>query len=155
MKILMVCLGNICRSPIAEGILRKKAEERNINIVVDSAGTSDWHEGEHPDPRAVRTAKKFGVDISKLRARPFIIKDFSEFHRIYVMDRANHSDVMRLARNRGDTEKVKLLLEALFPGSSEQVPDPYYGDEKDFETVFNMMDRACGEIIKELEDILR
>src|SRR4051812_28107837 len=109
-RILMVCLGNICRSPLAEGILRAKIKEKGIDVFVDSAGTGSWHVGEKPDERAIKTAKKYGVDISKLCARQFTPRDFDAFDRIYVMDRSNLEDVLSLARNRKDEEKVALFL---------------------------------------------
>src|SRR5689334_17375007 len=107
MKILMVCLGNICRSPMAEGILRKMAEARGINLTVDSAGTGGWHVGEHPDKRAVLTARKFDIDISRLTGRQFdAANDFDSFDRIYVMDASNYKDVLKMARNESDRLKV-------------------------------------------------
>ena len=123
MKVLMVCLGNICRSPIAEGILKHKIIEKNLTdfIHVDSAGTINMHQGENPDTRAVTTAKKFGVDISKLVARQFIIKDFDDFDRIYVMDTSNLRDVLSLARDDKDRTKVELLLNVIFPDSNQSV----------------------------------
>jgi protein-tyrosine phosphatase len=151
MKILMVCLGNICRSPMAEGILRKKAEIGKLNLTVDSAGTGDWHVGEHPDKRAVQTSHKFGVDISKLIARQFSETDFDDFDRIYVMDRSNFYAVIDLARTEEDKLKVELLLNADEPDSNREVPDPYYGAGDGFEKVFKMMDKACDAIIEEIK----
>jgi len=155
MKILMVCLGNICRSPMAEGILRKKAESRELNLIVDSAGTGGWHVGQHPDKRAIQTAKEFGVDISRLTGRQFSEKDFDLFDRIYVMDASNYADVLAMTRNEQDRLKVDYLLNASSPGSSKDIPDPYYGGEDGFVKVFRMMDKACDGIIKELEQKLK
>jgi protein-tyrosine phosphatase len=150
MKILMVCLGNICRSPMAEGILRKKAEAANLKLIIDSAGTGDWHVGEHPDRRAVQTAGKFGVNISKLVARHFSESDFDDFDRIYVMDRSNYYAVLDQARTEEDKSKVDFLLNADQPGSNREVPDPYYGGSDGFDRVFTMMDNACNAIIEEI-----
>ena len=149
-KILMVCLGNICRSPMAEGILRNKAKDHGLNIFVDSAGTGGWHAGEHPDMRAAQTAKKFGVDISKQIARRFSEKDFDEFDFIFVMDHSNLRDVLAHARNVNDANKVKLLLDLDEPGSNREVPDPWYGEDDGFTAVFKMMDKACDAFIKSL-----
>ena len=144
----MVCLGNICRSPLAEGILRHKLEANKLkNIIVDSAGTSAYHIGEHPDERSTKNAKKYGVDISTLRARKFIADDFDRFDKIYVMDASNYNEVCKLASSRSGLEKVKLILNELQPGSNKQVPDPYFGGEEGFEAVFQMLDKACDKII--------
>ncbi len=146
----MVCLGNICRSPMAEGILRKKIEEHGLKITVDSAGTGGYQLGNHPDKRAIRTAKKFGVDISELIARKFSRKDFDDFDRIYVMDHANMRDVLALARTDEDAAKVFMLLNADEPESDREVPDPWYGVEDDFTEVFKMMEKACDAVVGEL-----
>src|SRR5205085_11264860 len=103
----VVCLGNICRSPMAEGILRKKITEKNLSFIVDSAGTANYHVGEPPDERAINTSKKFNVDISKLRGRQFTTKDFDTFDRIYAMDNSNYKNILRLARNENDKKKVR------------------------------------------------
>lgn len=146
----MVCLGNICRSPMAEGILRKKIETRGLKITVDSAGTGAWHAGENPDRRAIHTAKKFGVDISRLIARKFSRKDFDEFDVIYVMDLSNFRDVLSLARTDEQASKVRLLLDPENPGSGREVPDPWYGGEEGFVEVFQLLDNACENIIRQL-----
>ncbi len=148
----MVCLGNICRSPMAEGILRKKISDSGINAVVDSAGTGGWHTGEHPDRRAIQTAKKFNVDISKLVARKFSQKDFAAFDHIFVMDHSNRSDVLDLARSEADAAKVKLLLDVDAPGSNREVPDPWYGGDDGFIDVFKMMEKSCDALIKNLKE---
>jgi protein-tyrosine phosphatase len=119
MKILMVCLGNICRSPLAEGVLRHLSEQQGLGWEIDSAGTGDWHVGHPPDPRSVQVARRNGIDISKLRGRQFRVQDFDDFDRIFVMDLNNYRDVLRKARSDADREKVQLLLEHQQP-----VPDP-------------------------------
>lgn len=148
MKILMVCLGNICRSPIAEGILRHKLQVmKNEDIQTDSAGTSGFHAGEAPDSRMRMTALKNGMDISDLRARQFIQSDFDEFDLIYVMDLANKNDILSLARNDEDRAKVKLILDEIFPDENREVPDPYYGGDAGFQHVFDLLDDATDQII--------
>jgi len=151
MKILMVCLGNICRSPLADGILRFKAKSNNLNITVDSAGTSRWHVGENPDIRATATARKYGVDISKLVAREFSVKDFEEFDKIYVMDISNYRDIINLASTKEDEAKVEMILNLIHPGKNLSVPDPYFGGDEGFDNVFKMLDEACEEIVKQLK----
>ena len=150
-KILMVCLGNICRSPLAEGILREKVKRKNLNATVESAGTASYHIGENPDPRAVTTAQKHNIDISHLVARQFTIEDFDEYDRIYVMDTANCTDVLSLARNEDDRKKVKLLLNVMEPGSNRAVPDPWYGGGDGFEDVFHLLDEACEKVTESLK----
>lgn len=143
-RVLMVCLGNICRSPLAEGILRSKLTQPNISI--DSAGTGGYHIGKLPDPRSIAVARKNGIDITDQRCRKFGVEDFDKFDLIYVMDRSNLDDVLALARNDGDRLKVKMILNELFPGENVDVPDPYYGGDRGFENVFMMLDKACVEI---------
>ncbi|MGZ4035660.1 MAG: low molecular weight protein-tyrosine-phosphatase [Bacteroidia bacterium] len=151
-RILMVCLGNICRSPLAEGILREKTREAEIEIFIDSAGTSNYHIGEHPDKRTVLNAKKHGVDVSKLRARQFTVEDFDAFDHIFVMDSSNYSDVVSLARNKNDKNKVEMILNRVYPGSNMSVPDPYFGGEQGFENVFILLDKACDVIVDSLKN---
>ena len=145
----MVCLGNICRSPMAEGIFRKKAEEKGIDITIDSAGTADYHVGEHPDPRAVRNAARHGVDISHLTGRQFSKDDFDRFDLILTMDSSNYDNVLRLAGNDRDREKVKMVLDYLYPGQGMEVPDPWYGGDAGFEHVFRLLDKAAERFYKE------
>ena len=147
MKILMVCLGNICRSPLAEGILRAKIEKRKLNVIVDSAGTANYHVGEHPDARSIANAKKHGIDISKLRGRQFSKSDFTAFDKIYVMDQSNYKDVISLAGTDTQKRKVDMILNSTFPGLDMPVPDPYYGGENGFENVFQLLDKACEVIV--------
>jgi protein-tyrosine phosphatase len=148
MKILVVCLGNICRSPMAEGILRKKIEERKLPYTVDSAGTADYHVGECPDARAIQAARSYDVDISKLRGRQFSPKDFDEFDVIYAMDRSNYKNILRLARNESDRNKVRFFLTQ--NGEGMDVPDPWFGDLEGFYPVFDLLNTAADKIINEL-----
>lgn len=150
-KILMVCLGNICRSPLAEGILQSKLPAEKF--VVDSAGTGDWHAGQGPDKRSVLTAKNRGLDISCQKARQIKQSDFTEFDHIFVMDSSNLRDVTRLAPNPQAKAKVKLMMDEIFPGQNIDVPDPYYGGPEGFDKVYDMLDEACelvaAKLIKE------
>ena len=144
----MVCLGNICRSPLADGLLRDKVKQRNLSVVVDSAGTSAHHVGNSPDPRMVRTANQFGLDISNLRSRQFVRTDFDAFDHIYVMDKENLRNVSKLARNTDDMKKVSLILNLLAPNQNQEVPDPYYGGDAGFLDVYSLLDRATDHIIQ-------
>jgi protein-tyrosine phosphatase len=146
MRILMVCLGNICRSPLAEGILRHKAEENGLDWEIDSAGTGGWHVGDPPDPRSIKVARQFGIDISAQRARQFKVADFDLFDQIFVMDTGNLRDILRLAPNQEYTKKVALMLDQVYPEKLKSVPDPYYNDDA-FEPVFRMLDKACTAYI--------
>lgn len=143
MKILMVCLGNICRSPLAEGIMKTKVPG---NFVVDSAGTISMHEGEHPDKRAVKTAANHNIDISKQRSRPITRKDFETFDKIYCMDIDVFEDVVSKTRNEEERQKISLFLEILGDHENAEVPDPYWGDMSDFEKVFQLLDKGCDAI---------
>lgn len=147
-KILVVCLGNICRSPLAEGVLLHLVEKHQLNIVIDSAGTSNYHIGEAPDSRTVANAKKHNIDLSPLRARQFVRSDFDKFDKIFVMDKSNRRDVLNLARHESDIAKVDLFLNLLLPGSDIEVPDPYYGGEEGFEQVFNLVWQASEKLIQ-------
>ena len=146
MKILMVCLGNICRSPLAEGIMKQKVAETGLNWEIDSAGTSNYHIGERPDERSVHVAAKHGIDISAQRGRQFHFPDFENFDVIYVMDSANYNDVIRLAESDSEKKKVKLILNEVQPGFNQSVPDPYWDDDG-FEKIYQMLDEACNQII--------
>ena len=139
----MVCLGNICRSPIAEGVMQHLADERGLDWQIDSASTGGWHVGEGPDRRSVRTAKNHGMDISRQVCRKFRQSDFEDFDHIFVMDKSNLHDVVAMAPNDVAIAKVKLLL------GDKEVPDPYYDDAL-FEPVFKMVENGCGEILERL-----
>ena len=152
MKILMVCLGNICRSPLAEGILRFHLDKKGIgHVKVDSAGTSGWHNGEHPDKRSVKNALQNGVDISQLVSRKFTRDDFENFDRSYVMDQSNLRDVLDLASNETHISKVELLLNVAHPGQNKAVPDPYYGGENGFQEVFDLVNQACEVLVQKIQ----
>jgi len=146
----MVCLGNICRSPLAEGILQSKLDNSTLNVTVDSAGTANYHVNQSPDPRSQASGLKHGIDISHLRGRQFVVSDYDNYDQIYVMDKSNYSNVLDLARNKDDENKVDLLLNLSDPGKFNDVPDPYFGGEQGFENVYQMMNKACDIIIENL-----
>jgi protein-tyrosine phosphatase len=150
MKILMVCLGNICRSPMAHGLLLKKAKSLNLTIKVDSAGTSGLHKGQAPDLRMRQTAQELGTPIEELRSRPFAVEDFDEFDLIFAMDKNNLRDILSLARNEDHMHKVSLLLNELEPGKGLEVPDPYYGGKQGFIEVYHLLDRATDKLIERI-----
>ncbi len=150
MKILMVCLGNICRSPLAEGILRAKAESAGLEVTVDSAGTSNYHIGETPHRDSVRVASEHNIDIGRLKARQFIVSDFEDFDLIYVMDESNYKNVLRLAKNQEQKSKVRFLLDEIDPGSKAEVPDPWYGGFDGYQHVYQLLDRACDVITSKI-----
>ena len=147
-RVLMVCLGNICRSPLAEGILKSKVDPNKVSI--ESAGTGSWHVDHAPDPRSISVGKRYGVDITEQRGRQFDPADFDRFDHIYVMDTSNYEDVVAQARHEGDIKKVRLILDEIFPGEKVDVPDPYHGGEHGFENVFQMLDEACEIIASKL-----
>ncbi|MFL9838038.1 low molecular weight protein-tyrosine-phosphatase [Flavobacterium sp. ST-75] len=147
-KVLMVCLGNICRSPLAEGILQSKLPSDKFRV--DSAGTGGWHVGQLPDKRSVTTARERGLDITHQRARQFKVSDFTEFDHIFVMDTSNLKDVLKLAPNDKAKTKVSLMMDALHPGESINVPDPYYGGPEGFNNVYDMLDEACQIVASKL-----
>ena len=143
----MVCLGNICRSPLAEGILRQKIDAYHLGWRVDSAGTGGWHAGERPDRRSIAIAAKHGIDISRQRARQFQPVDFEQFDRIFVMDTQNLNEVLRQTGSAEHHQKVDLMLNQLYPGENRIVPDPYYDDDG-FEQVFQMLEKACERFVR-------
>ncbi|PCI10723.1 MAG: protein-tyrosine-phosphatase [Flavobacteriaceae bacterium] len=148
MKILMVCLGNICRSPLAEGILRSKTFLKGVEV--DSAGTADYHVGNRPDKRSIGVGAKYNIDISNLSGRQFSVQDYDNFDLIYAMDNSNYKNMIALARNEEDKKKVFLILNEIFPGEDLDVPDPYYGGAHGFETVYKMLDQACDAIVEKI-----
>lgn len=145
-RVLMVCLGNICRSPLAEGVLKSKVNPKTI--FVDSAGTGNYHIGGLPDKRSIAVAKKYHIDITDQSCRQFKVADFDDFDFIYVMDNSNKRDVLDLARDENDKAKVKMILNEVFPNENVDVPDPYYGGEFGFENIYKLLDKACSEIVK-------
>jgi len=147
-KIVMVCLGNICRSPLAEGLLAAKLPKDKF--IVDSAGTGSWHIGKHPDERSIITAKKHGIDISNQKGKHFTSSFFEEFDYIYVMDTSNYAIITSLAKTEIHKKKIKLILDELFPGDNVDVPDPFYGLQNGFDMVFEMLDEATDLISKRL-----
>jgi protein-tyrosine phosphatase len=152
MKVLMVCLGNICRSPLAEGILKQKFKRNNIEGFVDSAGTAAYHAGEKPDPRSIEIANKYGIDIKNQTARKFQVEDFDLFDKIFVMDSENLADIKKVARNQQDIQKVEMILNQSLPGKNLPVPDPYYGGEDGFENVYSLLDNACEAIVEQIKN---
>lgn len=143
----MVCLGNICRSPLAEGILKSKLS--NL-FIVDSAGTANYHVGNSPDKRSIAVAEKYALDISNIKGRQFSISDFDTFDYIYVMDESNFENVVKLARNDKDISKVKMILNEVYPNQNYDVTDPYYGGDNGFVNVYKMLDEACDKIAEYL-----
>lgn len=147
MKVLMVCLGNICRSPLAEGILQYKAEQLGLNWHIDSAGTGGYHIGEPPHRLSQKVARLNGIDISNQCARQFVKEDMNLFDRIYVMDANNYNEVKRISGQFWNPQKTDLLLNALHPGENRGVPDPWYGTEQGYHDVFDMVSKACDNIL--------
>ena len=147
-RILMVCLGNICRSPLAHGILDSKLDSENFKV--DSAGTSSYHINSLPDKRSIAVARKNGLDITNQRGRQFKVEDFQTYDYIYVMDKSNFENVVRMAQNIEDISKVKLILNESEPNKNLEVPDPYYGGNSGFDDVYNMLDEACNIIATRL-----
>ena len=149
MKILMVCLGNICRSPLAEGILTHKTKSSNIEV--DSAGTAGYHIGQLPDSRSIEIAKKYNIDLSKQRARQFSRADFDRFDVIYAMDVNNYTHLVSLASNDDERNSIKLILNEINPNLCESIPDPYYGGGNGFQNIYNMLNEACDKIVQNIE----
>lgn len=147
MRILMVCLGNICRSPLAEGILQHHAWNAGLQWSVESAGTGAWHAGEPPHQLSIKVAKANGIDISKQRARQFVKEDFLNYDFIYVMDSSNYVDVKNISGNLFDETKIDLLMNGVYPGENRNVPDPWYGKEEGYHKVFEMIQKACKNIV--------
>ncbi len=148
MKILMVCLGNICRSPLAEGILQKKIKEAGLDWYVDSAGTNGYHTGENPHRLSQKVALYNGIDISKQVSRRFVKEDFERFDKIYAMARDVVEEMEWIAGAKFDPSKVDLLLNELQPGQNRDVPDPWYGPETGYHQVFELIDKACNALME-------
>jgi protein-tyrosine phosphatase len=151
MKILMVCLGNICRSPLAEGILRHKAKKAGLDITVESAGTNGYHVGETPHKLSQKVATLNGIDICQQKARRFVKEDFDRYDKIYAMADDVVDDIKLIAKNKYNAAKVDLLLNELEPGKNHSVPDPWYGQEPGFHEVYKLLDAACDKIIENLK----
>jgi protein-tyrosine phosphatase len=147
-KIVMVCLGNICRSPLAEGILASKLPPNTFHV--DSAGTGSWHIGQSPDERSIAVAQKNGLDISKQKGRQFSSADFDTFDYIFVMDSSNYDNVIALAETHEHKQKVKLIMNELTPNQNQDVPDPYFGMHNGFDIVYKMLNDACEVIAQKL-----
>ena len=149
MKILMVCLGNICRSPLAKGILWSKG--KHLNLEVDSAGTAAYHIGKQPDIRSIEIANKYAIDLNQQRARQFSRADFDKFDIIYAMDTNNYAHLISLASSETERNKIRMILNEINPNAYQSVPDPYYGGDNGFQDVYNMLDKACDKIIQDIE----
>ena len=148
MKILMVCLGNICRSPLAEGVMKHKIKEAGLNWEVDSAGTAHYHVGEPPHILSQKIASSNGIDICDQKCRQFVKEDMHRFDKIYVMDHQNLTNVKRIAGKEWDETKVQLLMNEVYPSRDLSIPDPWYGEEKDYHYVYSMIEEACDAIIE-------
>lgn len=155
MKILMVCLGNICRSPLAEGILQHKADEAGLNWTVDSAGTNSFHIGEPPHRLSQKVAKLNGIDICNQRARRFVKEDFDRYDKIYAMAEDVLEDIKRIAGHTYDPAKVDLFLNELYPGKNASVPDPWYGEEPGYHEVYKLIEEVCDAIIQRSKGKIR
>jgi len=151
MKVLMVCLGNICRSPLAEGILKEKIKVKNLDWTVDSAGTGSWHVGDRPDSRSIAVAATHGLDITDQRGRQIKHADLENYDLIFAMDSTNYQNILLLANSDAQRDKVQLVMNMDKPGYNQSVPDPYYGDDG-FEEVYQMLDRACTAIVEKYEE---
>ena len=147
----MVCLGNICRSPLAMAILQKKANKQSLNITIDSAGFEPYHNGDYADKRSIDVAKKHNIDLHSHRARLFRHSDFDEYDKIYVMDYANYVDVKNASRKKEEMLKVDFILNSIYPNENRPIPDPYYGGKDGFENVYNLLDKATDKIIEQIK----
>jgi protein-tyrosine phosphatase len=148
MKILMVCLGNICRSPLAEGILQDKAFKAGLNWSIESAGTNRYHTGEAPHLLSQKVARQNGIDISQQRARTFTVADFDVYDKIYALAGDVLHDIKSIAGKKFNADKADLLMNEFFPGQNMDVPDPYYGPEPGYHEVYKMIEEACDKIIE-------
>ena len=145
----MVCLGNICRSPLAEGILRSKTQ--HLDIKIDSAGTAGYHIGRPADNRSIEIAKKYDIDLQDQRARQFNQTDFKKFNIIYAMDANNYAHLIALAKDQKERNKIRMILNEINPGLCESIPDPYYGGDNGFQEVYDMLNKACDKIVTKIE----
>ena len=145
----MVCLGNICRSPVAEGVMRAKAKEYALEVEIDSAGTSGWHDGAAPDERSLSNAAKNGIDISKQKSRKVVLSDFDFFDVLYAMDESNYNNLLNMAPVKYH-HKIKMILNEVNAGEDRSIPDPYYGNDG-FQLVFDLLDEACEKIAQNLK----
>ena len=151
MRILMVCLGNICRSPMAEGILREMVRKEGLDITTDSAGTADYHVGEEPDRRAQAAMRKQGIDISDLCGRQLVPEDFERFDLLLAMDESNLRNMRRIAPSKELAQKAKLLMDYAPQHKLREVPDPYYGGDEGFDEVYAMVTEACRNLLKDVQ----
>jgi protein-tyrosine phosphatase len=148
MKILMVCLGNICRSPLAEGILQQKAKEAGLDWIIDSAGTNGYHIGEQPHRLSQKVATQNGIDISNQLSRKFVKEDIGRFDKIYALATDVLDEIKWISKDKFDNKKVALLLDELYPGKNKDVPDPWYGPEEGYQAAFELIEKACEKIIE-------
>ncbi|MCY7410584.1 MAG: low molecular weight phosphotyrosine protein phosphatase [Chitinophagales bacterium] len=148
MKILFVCLGNICRSPMAEGVMKNIVLKNNLDWKIESAGTESYHVGENPDRRAIKSCSNNGIDISKQVARKITVNDFSDFDIVYSLAEEVNNEIETFLKSNNSTGEFKFLLDEVYPGESKSVPDPYYGNEKDFAIAFELIETACETILK-------
>lgn len=153
MNVLFVCTGNICRSPLAEGILREKFNNYHLPGIIDSCGFESFHAGDPPDHRAQTVARKHGIDISGHQSRLFRVSDFDRFDRIYVMDSTHYYNVMRYARDEADRQKVDYIMNLLSPGTNNPVRDPWYDDLAAFEKVYTQLEPACEALAASVKSL--
>ena len=155
MKILMVCLGNICRSPLAEGILQDKINKAGLNWTVDSAGTNGYHIGEAPHRLSQKVARLNGINICEQKSRQFVKEDFDRFDKIYAMAADVMDEIKYIAGKKFIASKADLLLNEIYPGENRDVPDPWYGAEPGYHAVYKLIDEACEQIIKKYQPVLQ
>ena len=148
MTILMVCLGNICRSPLAEGILKEKCKKAGLSWKIESAGTNGFHNGEAPHYLSQKIARINNIDISNQQSRKFVKQDFERFDKIYAMAEDVIDEIKQIGKDQYISTKVNLLMDEVYPNQNKEVPDPYYGAEDGYHSVYNMIEIACDEIIK-------
>lgn len=152
MRILIVCLGNICRSPIAEGVLKEKVRKHSLDWTIASAGTNGYHTGEAPHHFSQKVCKTAGIDISGQRAKQFVPQDFAQYDKIYVMADDVYEDVVRIAGKAVDHSKLDYFLNELHPGKDASVPDPWYGDEDGYTPVYEMIEETCEVIVRKYKN---